>query len=473
MSMPKIKIQIVFITMFILLSACSSSQRQNEFSKHIAYPFETKTRATDYLSCFGDMLTSYRSKKGNKLDLLRVAIISVKDATDVSTVTYANSEIPSDFKDMTLSLISKIGGPVRVIHIPTSAELLDAARYRGLAAAGKVFTPFLDAFSATHYRGDTVQLYGALTEYDRILTSNQRELDGSLEFGSGRGETNLEATTSGILNVARMTMDFRAVNAKIGDVVNNTSSSNTVKVYQRGTDRSFGISIDGNAIGYSTSRSVVDARHKAIRLLIEWGIIETLGRYAQVPYWKCLPNSNNTRLVGFKDMLPSSHLYNFQQLNRSKPKAVVYKESSLQDVRDKSLLNAVISSFHNAEYLKSQNRRLLRRPEKDTSLISKKVIAVLDPNAKGKEKGKKTINKVVKTKSLIRGKSTLRTKVLSLYKKDPKYSKLSESQLISRLHNEFVKNKILHPKDSKYGAHMYIALWLNAPVQRNARWRKR
>ena len=470
MNRIKIKSKVVLITAAVLISSCSSSQRQNEFSRQIPYPFETKTRATDYLGCFGDMLTAYRSS-GAELDLLRVAVVSVKDATDVSTVTYANSEIPSDFRDMTLSLVSKIGGPIRVIHIPNSNELLDAARYANLKG---IKTAFLDNFTPTHYRGDTLQVYGALTEYDRIVSSNQRELDGSAEFGGGQGITNIEASSSGIVNVARMTMDFRIVYAGLGDVVNNSSSSNTVKVYQRGHDRSFGISIDGNAIGYSSSRSIVDARHKAIRLLIEWGIIETLGKYALVPYWKCLPNSNNAQRIAFKDLVSNNNIYDFHKLNRNPRKPSNNKRNSgLRDMRDKSLLNGVLSDFYNAEYFKDQNRRLLRRPEKDTSLVERKVVQVPDPKAKGKDKGKKTISKVVESKSLIEGKSTLRKRVLSLYRKDPKYSKLSDNQLIKRLHNEFVRDKILYSKDAVNGAYTYIALWLNAPVQRNARWRKK
>ncbi len=462
------KLRIVSITALLLLSACSSSQRQNEFSKQIAYPVETKTRATDYLGCFGDMLTAYR-RNGNDLDLLRLAVISVKDATDVSTTTYANSEIPSNFKDMTLSLISKIGGPVRVIHIPTSDELLDAARYRSIAS--KTNNLFLDAFKATHYRSDTLQIYGALTEYDRLVSSNQQEIDGSGEFGNGKGITNIEVTSSGIVNVARMTMDFRIVYAGIGDVVNHSSSTNTVTVYQRGTDRSFGISIDGNAIGFSSSRSIVDARHKAIRLLIEWGLVETLGRYALVPYWKCLPNSRNSKYIAFKDLVSSNSLYNFQTFNRTKRNRRRIN-AEFMDMRDKSLMNAVLSDYNNAEYFKNQNRRLIKRREKDSTMLQRKVVTVPDPSAKGKDKGKKTIKKTVETKSPIEGKSTLRKKILRLYRRDKRYAKLADANILKRLHIQFVKAKILHPKDSLMNSHTYLALWLNAPVRKNARWRK-
>ncbi len=449
----------------LLLSACSSTQRQNEFSKVIAYPVETKTRVTDYLGCFGDMLTAYR-KSGNDVDPLRLAIIDVKDATDVSTVAYRDSEIPSNFKDMTLGLVSRIGGPIRVVHVPSSDELFDAARYGSII--GKKL-PFLNTFQVSHYRGDTLQVYGALTEYDRLVSSKQVEADSSVRFGKGGGLSNLELSASGITNVARMTMDFRVVYAAVGDVVNNTSSTNTVTVYQRGKDRSFGLSVDGNTIGYSVSRSVVDARHKAIRLLIEWGLIETLGRYALVPYWKCLPNSKNQKLIAFKDLVSNNGFYDFQNFNRSKArKTVSHKsKSGLIDMRDQLLLNSVLSDFANAEYLKDRTRRLVKRPEKNTSLLQRKTVSVPSKNKKGKP-----TSKVVEIKSLIEGKSTLRTKVLRLYRRDAKYAKLSDTVLLQRLHKEFIKAKILDPKDTLNGAYTYIGLWLNAPVQRNGRWRK-
>ena len=461
----RIKASIVLITTTLFISACSSTQRQIEFSKVIAYPVETKTRVSSYLGCFGDMLTAYR-RSGNDVEPLRLAVVAVKDATDVSTVTYRDSEIPSDFKDMTLGLISRIGGPVRVIHIPTSEELFDAARYGSILGKKK---PFLDSFQVSHYRGDTLQIYGALTEYDRLVSSKQVEADGSVSFGKGGGLSNLEVSASGITNVARMTMDFRVVYAAIGDVVNNTSSTNTVTVYQRGRDRSFGLSIDGNSIGYSSSKSVVDARHKAIRLLIEWGLIETLGRYTLVPYWKCLPNSKNQKLIAFKDLVSNNGFYDFQNFNRSTARKVISQKSKsgLIDMRDQLLLNSVQSDFANAEYLKNRTRRLIKRPEKNTSLLQRKTVSVPAKNKKSRP-----TSKVVETKSLIEGKSTLRTKVLRLYRRNAKYAKLSDAALLQRLHKEFIKAKILDSKDALNGAYTYIALWLNAPVQRNARWRK-
>jgi len=447
------KLSVVGVT--VLISACSASSRQNEFSKHSEYPSNTQTRATNVLSCFGDMLTAYRTQ-GNTVNPLRLAIINVKDATNVSSASYPDSEIPNNFTDMTLGLVSRIGGPIRVSHIPTSHELLDAARYKSIA--GPKGPSFLSHYSPSHYRYATIQLYGALTEYDRIIRNRTSSATGSFDVGGGSGETNIEATASRVKNVARMTMDFRIASAHVGDVVNNSSSTNTVQVYQRGNDLSFGLSVDGNSIGYSNERSVVDARHKAIRLLIEWGVVEALGRYAYVPYWKCLPNSNNRAQIGFKDIISMNSLYDFGNMNRpTNPNKIKGKKKlALVDNRDKLLINAVLSDFVNAEYVDDGVRKLLRRPEKDAPLVQRKMVD----------------GKMIERKSMVDGKTTMRRDLLNYYRVDKRYAKMSDSVLLKTLHNEFVKAKIISNKDSMMGPNTYLALWLNVPVKKGARWRK-
>lgn len=445
--MLALKLKIIIIVCITMgITACSTST--NRFSHALGFPTKNKTQMTDYLGCFGDMLTSYR-KSGNELDLLRLAVVSVKDSTNVST-TQSNfpSEIPSDFTDMALNITSKIGGPIRIVHIPSSQELFDAARYG--AIPGKK-PPFLNTFNATHYRGDTLQLYGALTEYDRISGNQTRDGDLSVEAGSGSGITNLEISATEVVNVARMTMDFRVAYAAAGDVVNHSSSSNTVTVYQRGSDRSFGLSVDGNSIGYSNSTSIVDARHKAIRLLIEWGLIETLGRYSLVPYWKCLPNSNNTPLIAFKDIVGSNGFYNFQTKRAG---AIKRPGNQYTDMRDKTLINSVISDFQNAEYLHNATRKLVRRNEKNSTLIQRVNLG----------------GKAVDRESQIEGKSTLRKKLLAPYKRQQQYSKMSDAVLLKTLRNKFIKAKILDTKDNLMSVNTYVALWLNVPIVKGGRW---
>ncbi len=249
----------VFVPFCSLLFSCSSITTTNSFSEKLEMPKVTVTGMTKSLACFGDMLADYnRIMNNGQLRPIRAAIMTAKDATDVSTRTYANSEIPSDFKDMTIGIASKIGGPLRILHVPGTVEIVDAIRLNTTNQNAKEnITPF----TARHYNKDSIQIYGAITEYDRLLSNSKIKPVASAEFGKGDGLTNIEATLQREKNVARMTIDFRIVHPNTGDVINHAGSTNTLELYQLGKDNSFGLSIGDQTIGLSKSDSIVDARH--------------------------------------------------------------------------------------------------------------------------------------------------------------------------------------------------------------------
>jgi hypothetical protein len=443
---------LLVISVAAVINGCAVSTSTTEFSKKLEMPKPTKTVATDYLSCFGDMLTEYRYAAGNgTIDPLRIAIVSVNDATNVSTVQYPNSEIPNDFTNMTLSIASKIGGPIRIVHIPKDNEIISAYQYG--ATPGKK-DPFFNTYGASHYRQDTIQIYGALTEYDRFIRNARRSRDASVEVGGGSGETDFEFSRFDDKNTARMTMDFYTAHGFVGDIVNHSSATNTVQLFQRGHDRSYGISVDGNSLGYAVSHSIVDARHKAIRLLIEWGMIETLGKYEYIPYWKCLPNANNKEVAHFKDLIGTDSVINFAELQKQKETPEASKEETdLIDKRDKNLLLSVRSSYEYAEYVDDKVRQHVPRP--------------LEPSQtaiKDGQTGKTFKVQFTSKKELLSG-------LLKLYQKNnAQYNSLGLDVVLDMLHEEFVSKGVLSEQDDKFSSDMYLALWLNAPVRRNARW---
>ncbi|RDX36087.1 hypothetical protein DZA50_05555 [Kangiella sp. HD9-110m-PIT-SAG07] len=443
---------LLVITVAAAINGCAVSTTTTEFSKKLPYPKQTKTTTTDYLSCFGDMLTEYRYAAGNgTIDPLRIAIVSVNDSTNVSTVQYPNSEIPNDFTNMTLSIASKIGGPIRLVHIPKDNEIISAYQYG--ATPGKK-DPFFNTYGASHYRQDTIQIYGALTEYDRFIRNARRSRDASVEVGGGSGETELEFSRFDDKNTARMTMDFYTAHGFVGDIVNHSSSTNTVKLFQRGHDRSYGISVDGNSLGYAVSHSIVDARHKAIRLLIEWGMIETLGKYEYIPYWKCLPNSKNQAVATFKDLIGNDSVINFSSLQQpDKESEETEEDSTLIDKRDKDLMLSVKSSYDFAEYVDDKIREHVPRPLEPSST------EITDSRS-----GKIFKVQFTSKKELLSG-------LLKLYQKNSaEYNAMGLDVVLDMLHQDFITNGVLSQQDDKFSSDMYLALWLNAPVRRNARW---
>ncbi len=436
----------------VFFSGCAVQKSSVDFTETLDFPRPTRTVMTDYIGCFGDMLSEYRFASGNgRVEPLRIAVVSVKDQTAISTVQYPNSEIPNNFTDMALSIASKIGGPVRLVHIPKDEEIVTSYQYG--ATPGKK-APYFNNFSMSHYRADTIQIYGALTEYDRFIKNQRRTRDGSFEIGGGSGETEIDFSRFDDKNTARMTMDFYTSHGFVGDIVNHSSSTNTIKLYQQGQDRSYGLSIDGNSIGYASSSSLVDARHKAIRLLVEMGLIETLGKYEYVPYWKCMPNSNNTQFIKFKQLLGGHEVINFADMDKfvTAPDAPIIKnDKTYIDKRDRDLMMAVKANFEYAEYINEGIRQHAVRPiDDDMITISSngQTHQVAFPNRK----------------NLVEGMAKL------FHKNIGYYVNMKVPQVIDDLHRKFIEQGVLDQYDDKYSANMYLALWLHAPVRKNSRW---
>ncbi len=440
-----------FAPLYLLLCSCSSVTTTNSFTKQLEKPKPTVTGMTQSLACFGDMLADYnRIMNNGRLRPIRAAIMTAKDATDVSTKTYANSEIPTDFKDMAIGIASKIGGPVRVLHVPGSVEIVDAIRLNTTNQNAKEnITPF----TARHYNKDSIQIYGAITEYDRLLSNSQIKPEASAKFGGGDGLTNIEASMKRERNVARMTIDFRVVHPNTGDVLNHAGSTNTVELYQVGKDNSFGLSIGDQSIGFAMSDSLVDARHKAIRLLVERGLIESLGKYAKVPYWRCLPSEKKQKFVKFEDVLAeNSGLYDFssasagEKVSKRDYGAKLEKAKKKGDLRDQTLIMSVKSDFEFVEYINRNTREYKTRP------MSNFVF--------GGEDLRKTKN----------GRRMIINNFLAHYKRNLPELFISGEDPLVTIKRYFISNGVLNEASANNDSELFLAMWLNAPVRKGARW---
>lgn len=437
----------------LLLCGCQSISKTNTFSEKLEIPKPTKTNMTGALACFGDMLSDYsRIANNGQVRPIRAAIMTARDATDVSTKTYANSEIPTDFKDMTIGIASKIGGPVRILHVPESMEIIDAIR---LNTTNKNALENITPFTARHYNKETIQIYGAITEYDRLLSNSQIKPEASFNFGGGRGLTSIEAGIKRERNVARMTIDFRVVHPETGDVINHTGSTNTLELYQLGKDNSFGMSIGGQAIGLAKSDSIVDARHKAIRLLVERGLIETLGKYAKVPYWRCLPAEKKEKFVKFDDILTKhSGLYDFtntsistSEENKGDFTPVDPNKLEKLDLRDHTLVMAMKSDFEFVQYINRNTREYKQRPPNNF------IFGGGDP--KNPQHGKKMM---------------MRNFLVHYKKYQPDIFTNAGKQPLGAMKRYFLKNGVLNQETMKSESNVFLAMWLNAPIQKGARW---
>lgn len=445
----------VFVSV-ILLSACST--KYTEINENLEKPRKSNPISTKSIGCFADMLATYR-RTPTGIRPLRVAVTELKDATAISTDVYPNSEIPVNFTDFGITALSKIGHPVQVIHIPRDSELNKAHRFK---VANN--TSFFGAYQPRHYQGSAIQLVGALTEYDRLETRKRQRVDTSVDFTTDGKKGIFDSAFQKERNQARMTMDLHVVRGALGDVISRANSNNTLHLYQQGNDFQLGFGFQGDTVGYSHSASRVDARHLAMRLLVERNVIESLGKYAYVPYWKCL-DDHQTDGVSSKRTPPSTYsmpmqaqLRSTHRLTCSYPNAVC-ETQHLPNSHISNFLDQVRFHYEQAEYMYNQQRRIIKRPDVDTPLNQ------LIPNLSEKE------NKLLSTVT-IKGKASMMNNLLATYKPylAAQQSHISDAASIRTILLDKRRSRSQlsnHASDSDD----YLWLWLNAPIQKNSRWK--
>ena len=299
-------------------------------------PIEKRqTYLTDTMGCFGELVNLYRRPSPDVDEkLVRLAIPEVLDHTGYSRIQDNSLEIPPDMTAIALTEASRMGGVFRIAHVPTQRE------FQNFFPA-QISAQYPAAFSTGYYAPGTLMLYGALTEYDRLLTNDRSNATAGGSFGGGSGETDLRAQFDYVGNLGRLTMDFRLVSVTSGEVINLVSSSNTARIEQRSKTAGVSVSIDGNTASVLSTNSVVDARHAAIRVLIQHGLVETLGKRLRVPYWKCFNGDIDKRDIENVDFLLREK-WNFEQVLSGEGRRRVMRQASRDSYDNTLIVKAIV-----------------------------------------------------------------------------------------------------------------------------------
>jgi hypothetical protein len=138
---------------------------------------------------------------------------------------------------------------------------------------------------------------GAITEFDRGGATQSQGFNLSTIFGGGKGTTDAGASLQSSVTMSRIAVDFNLIDFRTQQMLSQIQAKHRVEVRHenRGSDASFGIM--GTALGASGSSKYVQGRHAALRTLVELNVLQTLGRYINVPYWRLLPDGSPDEVV--------------------------------------------------------------------------------------------------------------------------------------------------------------------------------
>lgn len=259
------KKHLLLITLLAMSLLAASCKQPTDVTLPVETPKATETSYSSALKKFGRLTKEFR------VGTLRVQTTQVQDETGSSQATGA--EIPFDITKMIMSSINGIGGSI--VFIPYDP----------------VYIKNQAALNMTTLEGKTkpdVVLNGGITEFDRSIESGSSGLDFGGTFGAGKNSPSVDMGKQDRDSVSSITIDLNITDIETMAMVPRVQAVNTMKVFKAASDLDLGFSIFGATFGYKSSIKKIQGRHAAVRVLVELSVLETLGKYLNLPYWKCV-----------------------------------------------------------------------------------------------------------------------------------------------------------------------------------------
>lgn len=269
----KMQIVLIIMSFSLLLVSCASVDPANiDVELKTAPPTVQITNYSQALADLGLMTEIYN------VDVVKIQSNPIGDNTGTSGAT--GGEIPRDITEMIKSALNSIGG--RVTFIPYDPSFMQNQMVTGYSNFDDKLIP-------------DVVISGGITEFDRGLetrgdgtdVSAGAEFTGLPDYLPSK-EVKLRYGDTGKTGLASITLDFNLLNFKTMAGIPRMSAVNSMKVSKAMGEKELGISLFGQSFGRKGSVKKVQGRHAAVRLLVELSMIQVIGKYNGLPYWRLL-----------------------------------------------------------------------------------------------------------------------------------------------------------------------------------------
>jgi Domain of unknown function (DUF4384) len=265
------------------LAACSimpTEPAQIDFK-----PVTPEARTTAYtkpLQCLGDLYRTYSDKD-------QLLLIGVMPATDVTGANqYTSAEIPREFTLMVEAAVNSVSPRIRLSNVDHDFVVKEASVGGRFAR----MTP-------------QILLKPGITEFDRGVTIKQKKKDLSGFFGKGKGATDFSGDNGEEDVASRLAVDMLAYDYNTMISMPQVHSSISAEVGRKSKEQSWSFSVYGWGTGASAVSKSIQGRHEAVRILTEYAVLQTLGRYLKLPYWRCVEGMAED--ISLKQTLSKAH----------------------------------------------------------------------------------------------------------------------------------------------------------------------
>jgi hypothetical protein len=179
----------------------------------------------------------------------------------------AEKSVPTDLYVMVSTTISKIGKPL--IFIPYDVQYVVGETTTG----GNIQRIY-----------PKVVVAGGITGFDQDMVEKEREMEaeGGWAGASGGGRLSAEG------GLSRVTIDLSMLDYKTQVYFSGVVTSNSICLRKDKLGWGVFAYYMGNGASFDYSLRHKQGVHAALRTVVEFSMIELLGKMFEVPYWKCI-----------------------------------------------------------------------------------------------------------------------------------------------------------------------------------------
>ena len=225
-----------------------------------------KTELDDVLKKLGEMAEIYGEK----------ALVMVDKINDTTgTAEHTKAEIPYDVTEMTISALNSMGK--NVLFIPYRPDIIANLKNLGYSNFENKLIP-------------SAIIIGGITEFDRGLETKEDSSNLGYETDTFGQETpvGIEYMQGEKKSTAKIAIDYNMLDMNTMSGCPEIQTSNSMQVHKGIGKQELGFTIFGPTLGLKGEVKKVEGRHAALRILIQASIIQLIGKYLNIPYWKLI-----------------------------------------------------------------------------------------------------------------------------------------------------------------------------------------
>jgi hypothetical protein len=202
------------------------------------------------------MLQAYNSPP------VKVQTLAINNAT-------AGEGVPKDLAQLVSTALGKIQGPIKLIPYDPTYQFTEKE-------LGKTLDRTLP----------DLLVKGAITEFDKDILEKKFEAEVDYELPNGR--SSIGASHDRGSSGGQVAIDMQVVAYQTQQIIQGVQTSNKICIMKGENNTSLNLVVEGNGLGVKSGIAKKDGIHAALRLLVEISVLELVGKYCDVPYWRCI-----------------------------------------------------------------------------------------------------------------------------------------------------------------------------------------